>query len=344
MAINPAIIQRFADALNFRRPDRAPIWEMLQLPAAFRHFAPGVPFPQCAVIACERLGIDATYGFYDVPAEGTPRADHAVVAGQTVWHTQPLFRTPEELSDWRPTPFDERRLEEQLLVDYDARQRLCGDNLLYLPQNGGFEFIPGYDTETFLVFSEALGTDLPSLERFWDAQMAMARMRNAVTARHIPVPVIQCCIDVAYNTGLIVHPDLLREHFFPRFKEVIAPLKDAGIKVIWHSDGDISSVLDDAIASGIDGIDPLDAGASSMDLAAIRQRYPRLILVGGIGRDHILRFGTPEEVRAEVRRCLSAAGPHGGYIVQCADGQIAPDCPLENVMAYLDEARIGFGV
>ena len=340
MTVNPAIIQRFADALNFRAPDRAPIWEMLQHPAAFRHFAPGVPFPECAAIACARLGLDATYGFYDVPPDGSAPNSHSVVAGQTVWDTQPKFRTPDELRDWPAPTIDERRLEEWMLADYDAKQRLCGNNLLYLPQNGGFDFIPGYDTETWLVVSEALATDLPSLERFWDAQMAMARARNAVTARHIAVPVIQCCIDVAYNTGLIVHPDILRAQFFPRFKEVIAPLKDAGIKVIWHSDGDISSVLEDAIAIGIDGINPLDSGAPGMAIEKIKRDFgERLILIGNIGREHLLNFGTPEQVRADVRRCLHAAGTGGGYIVQCGDGQITPDCPLDNVIAYLDEAR-----
>ena len=340
--VNPAILRRFDDALNFRKPDRVPVWEMLQHPAAFSHFAPGVPFPECAAIACERLRIDATYGFFDVPAEGTQRPDGVVIAGQTEWHATPLFGSLADLQEWRPPKIDTARLAEEIPAYHARMQALCGWNLLYLPQDGGFEFIPGYDADTFLVFSEAMAGDLPALERFWDCQAELARARNAVTAGHIPVPAVQCCIDVACNTGLMVSPDLLRKHFFPRFAQVIAPLKEAGIKVIWHSDGDISTVLDDAIAIGVDGIDPVDPAAAHMDMGALKQRYGRsLVFVGNVGLDHVLRFGTPDQVRADVRRCLRQAGLDGGLILQCGDGQIMPDCPLENVIAYLDEAHAG---
>jgi len=61
--------------------------------------------------------------------------------------------------------------------------------------------------------------------------------------------------------------------------------------------------------------------------------------VGNVGRSHVLRWGTPDEVRQEVRECLRAAGPGGGHILQCGDGQVMPDIPLENVLAYFDEAH-----
>jgi len=338
--VNPLILQRINDALNFKEADRVPIWEMLQHPGAFAHFAPGVPFPECAVIACTCLGIDATYGFYNVPADDAPPRGSLVAAAQTLWQTAPVFPTLDALVHWQPPALDEARLEEQLLAHYANMQQLCGTELLYLPQNGGFEFLPGYDTDTIMVFSEALSADMPALERFWDYQAEVARARNAVTARHHAAPVVQCCIDVAYNTGLMVSPALLHEHFFPRFRRVIEPLKHAGIKVIWHSDGDISSVLHEAIAIGIDGINPIDSGAPGMDIAAIKQAYgQKLILVGNVGCNHVLRFGTPEEVRADVRRCISAASVGGGHLLQCGDGQIMPDCPLENVIAYMDEAH-----
>ncbi len=116
-------------------------------------------------------------------------------------------------------------------------------------------------------------------------------------------------------------------------------MKKAGIKVIWHSDGNITEVLDDAIAAGIDGIDPIDPSAG-MDIGAVRRKYGRrLILVGNVGRNHVLRWGTPDQVRQEVRDCLATVGPGGGHILQCGDGQIMPDIPLENVLAYLDEAH-----
>jgi uroporphyrinogen decarboxylase len=338
MSVSPEVLQRVTDAIHFRQPDRVPIWEALENQAVYDHFAPGVPFPQCAAIACEKLGIDATYGC--MPAVTDERVEGNVVrAGQTLWHTQPTFRSLEDLRGYDPPRVNPRELEARILANHQAMQELYGPRVLYLPQSGGWGFLPGYDAETFTVVATALAEDLPALERFWDINVERAIARNSVAARHKLAPVIQCCEDVAYKTGLMVSPDILRGHFFPRFAQVIAPLKQAGIKVIWHSDGNIMEVLDDAIAAGIDGINPLDPSAG-MDIGAIRRKYGRrLILVGNVGRKHVLRWGTPEQVRQEVRECISAAGPGGGHVLQCGDGQVMPDIPLANVLAYLDEAR-----
>ncbi|GAF77369.1 unnamed protein product, partial [marine sediment metagenome] len=65
----------------------------------------------------------------------------------------------------------------------------------------------------------------------------------------------------------------------------------------------------------------------------------RLILVGNVGSSHVLRFGTPHQVREDVRRCIRAASPGGGHLLQCGDGQVMPDVPLANVLAYVEEAR-----
>jgi hypothetical protein len=336
--VAPAVVKRVADAIHFRQPDRVPIWEALQNQAVYDHLAPGAAFPQCAAIACEKLGIDATYGC--MPAVTDERVEGSVVhAGQTLWQTEPAFRTLADLQGYDPPEINERELEERMLAEHYAMQQLYGPEVLYLPQNGGWGFLPGYDAQTFTVVATAMAEDLPALERLWDINAERAIARNSITARHKLAPVIQCCEDVAYKTALMVSPGILRDHFFPRFRRAVAPLKSAGIKVIWHSDGNIADVLDDALAAGIDGINPIDPSAG-MDIGAIRRKYgSRLILVGNIGRGHVLRWGTPEQVRQEVRACLHAVGGGGGHILQCGDGQIMPDIPLANVLAYLDEAH-----
>ena len=338
MHIDPAVVERITRAINFEQPDRVPIWESLQSQAAYDHFAPGVPFPRCAAIACEKLGIDATYGCMQAVVD--ERTDGNIVhAAQTAWCTAPAFASLDDLRSYDPPEVNERELEEQMLANHDAMSELYAPHTMYLPQNGGWGFLPGYDSQTFTVMATALAEDPQALERFWDHRAGRAAAVNSITARHRLAPVIQCCEDVACKTGLMVSPDLLREHFFPRFKCVIAPLVEAGIKVIWHSDGDITEVLDDAVEIGIDGINPVDPSAG-MDLGAVRRRYgDKLILVGNVGTSHVLSRGTPEEVRADVRRCLREAGPNGGHLLQSGDGQVMPDAPLENILAYFDEAH-----
>ena len=338
MQVDPAVIERIARAVHLLEPDRVPIWEALENQQVYDHFAPGVPFPESAAIACERLGIDATYGCMAAVSEDKVE-DGLVQAAQTVWRTQPRFHSISDLRDVQYYRPDERRIEEQVLAAHECAQSLYGPHTLYLPQNGGWGFLPGYDSQTFTVFATALAEDLPAVERLWDMNMEHAISRNTVTARHHLAPVIQCCEDVGYKTGLMVSPGLLREEFFPRFRQVIAPLKTAGIKVVWHSDGDISSVIGDAVECGFDGLNPIDPSAG-MDLGALKAQYGnRLFFVGNVGREHCLRFGTTEQVRADVRRCIRDGGPGGGLLIQSGDGELMPDTPLENALAYLDEVH-----
>ena len=340
MHLDPAVVQRIERALNFEKPDRTPIWESLQHQGAYDHFAPGVPFPECAAIACARLGIDATYGcMAAVSGERTEGTN--VIAGQTLWCTAPRFRSLDDLRAYEPDGIGDSELEERILQWHHHEQEIYAPHVMILPQSGGWDFLPGYDTETFTVVALAMHQDLPALERFWDLRTGEAVRRNSVTAKHRLAPVIQCCVDVAYKNGLMVSPGLLRDHFFPRFKRIIAPLKNAGIKVIWHSDGNIMDVLDDALECGIDGIDPVDPSAG-MSIREIRRLYGKKpILVGNVGQDHCLRFGSPDDVRRDVDRCIRESGCDGGLLLQSGDGQVMPDTPLENLIAYCDRARAG---
>ena len=51
----------------------------------------------------------------------------------------------------------------------------------------------------------------------------------------------------------------------------------------------------------------------------------------------ILTDGTPEQIRAEVRRLFETAGQGGGYICSTSDHFF--DTPPENLQAYADAAR-----
>ncbi len=338
MQVNPVILGRIVAALEFREADRVPIWESLQHQAVYDHYAPGVPFPECAAIACEMLGIDATYGCMEAVTEERQEGNRIHMA-QTVWETEPVFRTLDDLREYRSDGWSKSRVEEWMLANHSRMQELYGPNVLYLPQDGGFGFLPGYDAQTFSVIAAALYEDMPALERFWDARTEHAALHNSITAKYRLTPVVQCCEDIAYKNGLMVSPEVLREHFFPRFAQATAPLRAAGIKVILHSDGNIMPVLDEIVAWGIDGINPVDPSAG-MDIAEIKQRYAgRLILVGNVGVEHVLEFGTPEQVREDVRRCLREAAPGGGHILQSGAGQVMPDIPLPNLLAYFEEAK-----
>lgn len=122
-----------------------------------------------------------------------------------------------------------------------------------------------------------------------------------------------------YDTGLWVFDDMASVQnpmFSPRAAErILAPawakmvsaFKQAGAaKVLLHSDGNILPVLDLLLDCGFDGINPVEYRAG-LDAVKLRQKYPHLILTGGLDNVHLLRHGTEQEIREHTKYILSAA-------------------------------------
>jgi uroporphyrinogen decarboxylase len=56
---------------------------------------------------------------------------------------------------------------------------------------------------------------------------------------------------------------------------------------------------------------------------------------GSVDTQQVLPFGTPEEVRADVARCVGVLGRAGGYVLAVVHN-IQPKVPPENVIAMVD--------
>ena len=75
-----------------------------------------------------------------------------------------------------------------------------------------------------------------------------------------------------------------------------------------------------------------------MDPAAIKGRYGKaLTLFGAIDVQHLLPFGTPDEIAKAVRAARTALGEGGGYILSPAH-HIQSDTSLTNIQAFYEEA------
>lgn len=144
-------------------------------------------------------------------------------------------------------------------------------------------------------------------------------------------PVVLIAGDLAYKNGLLVSPKWLRASgWFQRLTEIVDTFHQKGIKVIYHSDGNLNSILPEMVATGIDALNPIET-AAGMDLGEIRKEYGnRLVLYGGIPYD-VLLSGTPDEVRQVTKNCLQIASP--GYIAGSSSEEFSNDMPLENFLA-----------
>jgi uroporphyrinogen decarboxylase len=152
------------------------------------------------------------------------------------------------------------------------------------------------------------------------------------------VKVIYTGDDYAYNSGPMVSPRTFKKLFFPGLLKVMQGYKDLGLYIIKHTDGNIRSLLDMIVASGIDCLDPIDPVAG-MDLAEMKQQYgDRIALKGNVDCAHTLTFKSVEETIEETKHCLRVAAPGGGYILSSSNSIHSAVKP-ENYVAMLETLR-----
>jgi uroporphyrinogen decarboxylase len=164
-----------------------------------------------------------------------------------------------------------------------------------------------------------------------------ARICHAA-ARERLAPLFFIGDDIAYKNGLLFSPKFLRETFLPCLRACCEPLNNVGIKVIYHSDGNLMDIVDDLVEAGIAGLNPIETIAG-MDLGVLKKRYGRrLILVGGMDCSQLLPLGTVGEIRAAVKKAMHLAAPHGGLFIG-SSSEIVPATPLENVLAFYEACR-----
>jgi uroporphyrinogen-III decarboxylase len=108
-----------------------------------------------------------------------------------------------------------------------------------------------------------------------------------------------------------------------------------GVKVIYHSDGNLWPVLEDYKAAGVDGINPLEP-LSHMYVGDVRKSYPDWVLMGGVDASQLLPYASVEEVRAATRKSIQEAGARGRLWLGSST-EIHPAVKLENVLAMWDE-------
>jgi uroporphyrinogen decarboxylase len=153
------------------------------------------------------------------------------------------------------------------------------------------------------------------------------------------IDVAQVTDDLGSQTGPLIGMDLYREFYAPQHQRFIDLCHEFGIKVFHHDDGSCRAFLPLLVEMGIDILNPVQWVCPGMDMVELKAEFGRRICFhGGIENQRILPFGTPDEVRAEVRHCIDALAADGtGYILAPCHN-IQGNTPVENIIAMYDEA------
>ena len=142
--------------------------------------------------------------------------------------------------------------------------------------------------------------------------------------------------DLGMQSGTLFSKDMIQQMYLPKMKKLFKVYKDAGMKIIYHSCGNITSIIPDLIDAGVDVLEPVQP---CMNLKFLKENYGNdLIFMGGIDTQHVLPHGTPEEVRKHAREVIRTLGKNGGYIIAPAQ-EIMNDVPLENIIALVQTMK-----
>ncbi|MBN1146593.1 MAG: hypothetical protein JXA78_05015 [Anaerolineales bacterium] len=145
--------------------------------------------------------------------------------------------------------------------------------------------------------------------------------------------------DYASNTGPLISPAMFRKFIKPilgRFVQTIRSYRP-DIYIMLHSDGLITTLLEDLIEVGIDVIHPLEP-LPSVDFVEIKQRFgERVAFLGAIDISHTMP-GSIEDVVLEAKTRIEQLAHGGGYIL-APSNHLQADVPAENVVALYEAAR-----
>lgn len=134
----------------------------------------------------------------------------------------------------------------------------------------------------------------------------------------------------------LISTKMYHELILPFHKRLVTELAEPRAPINIHLCGDVQRHLvflrDNLNIRSFDTGFPIDLGKARKDLG------PDVELLGGPAVP-LLRFGTPEEVRAEVIRILQSGVMDGGKFTLREGNNLAPGTPLENLWTMYETAR-----
>jgi len=139
--------------------------------------------------------------------------------------------------------------------------------------------------------------------------------------------------DCAYKNALMVSPKVFRELVLDRTAKTVAPLKEADIPYVFHTDGKLDDVIPVLIELGFSAVHGVEAQAN--DLGDIKARFGRDITLMGNMDVVFLTHATVEQVRSETRKMLDVGSPGGRYVAACNTSPM-DYIPYDNYLAFAD--------
>lgn len=144
--------------------------------------------------------------------------------------------------------------------------------------------------------------------------------------------------DYGTQLDLLVSPEQMDRFLMPYTRELVSLAKSYGRQVSHHCCGAVHKMISRFIDAGVDAVHPLQALARDMDAETLARDFKgKMAFLGGVDTQQLLVHGTPEQVKADVRRVKKLLGPC--LVVSPSHEAILPNVSPENVLAMAEAAR-----
>lgn len=267
---------------------------------------------------------------------GLPRTDMGraqYYETETPWEASYPFKSVEEVLAFNPLeavalPSDDELT--QSVREYYAKGQAAYPEAVF--PGGFYNSVFTWNIITF-GWELFLYAAMDDPERFDQILEQFTAISMRVVEAHIraEIPIFLCHDDIAWASGPVFSPAWMRQYIFPRLKRLWTPLREAGVKVLFCSDGNIDAFLDDLAEAGAEGFifEPLT------DLTYTVERFGQSHVIIGNIDTRILQNGTPETIRAEVKRCADLGRACPGYFFAVGN-HIPYSVPIPHVECYLE--------
>jgi len=146
--------------------------------------------------------------------------------------------------------------------------------------------------------------------------------------------------DFGSQHGLMISPRVFDQFYRAGMQRAIDLAHAHGLLVFHHDDGDLRKLLPRLVEMGIDLLNPIQWRCGDWDLAWLKREYgQKLCFHSAVDNQQTLPFGTPDDVRREVRYLIRTLGSdRTGFIIgPCHNLQ--PVSPVENILALYETAN-----
>ena len=170
------------------------------------------------------------------------------------------------------------------------------------------------------------------LDRLTDLTLALVR-----ECADIPADAIMMDDDWGEQRGVMIGPERWRRLYKPRYARIFRAIHDQNKLAAMHCCGSVAAIMDDIVEIGLDVLQSVQPEAAGMNPYSLKKRWGgKITFWGCLGSQSTIPFGTPPEIRREIRRLRTEMGRGGGYILAPAKA-LRPETPTENAVAVVEE-------